>query len=547
MDGAYVLSATQKEALFACPPARLYKLWTDAGRFYLRDVDSGEQQEVDPETGRTLLEALAEKLTRTIVIHAQVEKPAKAPWADAVRVEVLQAEEKGARFRLWYYKWFETRPHRPYLDFWIPQGGRGYINANAAEGVYREHLAEIHQLLADAGLPTYLRRDSRMLEFYGGFLKEALRRIGLGPSVRYLGNNKFEVDRRVVEFSPRQRGRYAEMGAVLKFETGREAAEFYQRLSQAGIYAEVAGGEVRLDEESYWGLVVASGAAPEGWQLVHQHGVYIYRKDAAYYFVFTHRGAWRAVGGRYNEKTYALMLTHSDPAVLNTLRKKLAEAYRALCRREGRACGLEVGEPQKMGDVYYILLYAKHLAPFEPRPESADLELEEGVIVVKSGGGEHRVEFKALRGNEAVYLDASIRIEDVAAEPTPRGLRIGREGMWGLLTAAVEKTIAKGKEPRLPPGVGLRQIGDMYCYTTADGQYVFVVKHGGVWRAAGGRRSGGMVRLIHADAAVLEAVRARLNKALSGAGREVGPPKKGEGAYHLLLYNPDLKALGLAP
>jgi len=34
-----------------------------------------------------------------------------------LRIEVLDVKSNGAaKFRLWYYKWQETRPHQPYVD-----------------------------------------------------------------------------------------------------------------------------------------------------------------------------------------------------------------------------------------------------------------------------------------------------------------------------------------------------------------------------------------------------------------------------------------------
>jgi len=39
---------------------------------------------------------------------------------ELLRVEVLDVKSnEEAKFRLWYYKWQETRPHQPYVDIEI--------------------------------------------------------------------------------------------------------------------------------------------------------------------------------------------------------------------------------------------------------------------------------------------------------------------------------------------------------------------------------------------------------------------------------------------
>jgi len=39
---------------------------------------------------------------------------------ELLRVEVLEARVDGTvKFRLWFYKWREIRPNRPYMDFEI--------------------------------------------------------------------------------------------------------------------------------------------------------------------------------------------------------------------------------------------------------------------------------------------------------------------------------------------------------------------------------------------------------------------------------------------
>jgi len=80
---------------------------------------------------------------------------------ELLRVEVLEARADGtAKFRLWYYKWRETRPHQPYVDVEIKlyQEGDGSIHfkgrvfASKRKGIYKEHLAEIADLLRRRGV-----------------------------------------------------------------------------------------------------------------------------------------------------------------------------------------------------------------------------------------------------------------------------------------------------------------------------------------------------------------------------------------------------------
>jgi len=52
--------------------------------------------------------------------------PVEEGGRELLRVEVLEARTDGtAKFRLWYYKWQETRPDRPYVDVEITYKGGG--------------------------------------------------------------------------------------------------------------------------------------------------------------------------------------------------------------------------------------------------------------------------------------------------------------------------------------------------------------------------------------------------------------------------------------
>jgi len=131
-------------------------------------------------------------------------------------VEVLEARADGtAKFRLWYYKWRETRPDQPYVDVEITykekwQGFVGYLSANVAEGILREHLAEIAELLKREGVRgVSLMSDGRVLKFTGAFRDSVLARLGIEPelplgeppAVQHLGGLKFKIGDREVELA----------------------------------------------------------------------------------------------------------------------------------------------------------------------------------------------------------------------------------------------------------------------------------------------------------------------------------------------------------
>jgi len=80
-----------------------------------------------------------------------------------------------------------------------------------AEGVYKEHLAEIAKLLKDRGVEGvayYEYEKKAFLQFTGRFRDSVLARLGIRPELprgeppaaRHLGGFKFKVGNREVEF-----------------------------------------------------------------------------------------------------------------------------------------------------------------------------------------------------------------------------------------------------------------------------------------------------------------------------------------------------------
>jgi len=203
---------------------------------------------------------------------------------ELLRVEVLEARADGtAKFRLWYYKWQETRPDQPYVDVELTHiGGRrgvfGYVSTNEAEGILREHLAEIVELLKREGIKGIsLGSNGRGLYFTGVFRDSVLSKLGVKPelppgeppAVQHLGSYKFKVGDKEVEFARRNVRGVEEFYAELEFSTREEAERFAKSLKAIGVDARIVGSEkasyaVRLDSDSFFGLLAATNAAPPG-------------------------------------------------------------------------------------------------------------------------------------------------------------------------------------------------------------------------------------------------------------------------------------------
>ena len=202
---------------------------------------------------------------------------------ELLRVEVLDVKPNGeAKFRLWYHKWDKTRPDKPYVDVEMkPQphkDGRahfiGYIYANVAEGILREHLAEIGKLLERngvKGIAYYEFKKGARLQFTGAFRDSVLARLGIRPelpqgeppAVQYLGGFRFRVGDREVEFGDK-------FNAKLIFQSRDEAERLASSLKAAGVYAKVAGYTVKLDRDSFFGLLAATNAVPPGLTLLYR-------------------------------------------------------------------------------------------------------------------------------------------------------------------------------------------------------------------------------------------------------------------------------------
>jgi len=587
-----------------------FKLHTDFANFRL-------SCESCHEAARGVLRAVAEALGVKPRWHWNaIEIPAEVGWPmflrlwarhnvslsveeggrELLRVEVLEARADGtARFRLWYHKWRETRPQQPYVDVEIKSYSRkggvsfvGYVSANEAKGIYKEHLAEIAELLRDRGVEgVSLKSNGKQLQFSGRFRDSVLARLGIRPElppgepaeVRHLDGFKFRVGDREVDFGPKAMGPY-EFYAELRFPTRDEAENFARSLKAVGVDAGVAGNVVRLDSDTFFGLLAATNAVPPGLKPLYHSEEDDFRVYASVeegrmrlYFAVKHEGVWRVAEGLYMEKTAELL--RAEREVLEAIRGAVTKALEKLApERQGHPA--EVEEPKVRIDeegvvrTYRLRLYGHHLTPFlkhaakDVKAEPAEVRLKGRHIVINAGGVEAEVEFKLLKRKDADFLLAndvertlalyrSLKEVGVRVGITPKGVKVDNEALWALVAAAVEKAVEKGELGGLPAEVMLDvellkvySAGGMEMYTFRAGglHYYFAVKTEQGWRAAGGKYDGKYVT-IHGDAAsaIADAINAIYRE--MGVERRVGVRYDKNRVPYIKLTNVDLELLGL--
>jgi len=522
--------------------------------------------------------------------------PVEEGGRELLRVEVLEARADGtAKFRLWYYKWHETRPDKPYVDIEIKpyprkDGGirfKGYISANVAEGILREHLAEIAKLLEERGVKGvayYEYKNGAFLQFTGAFRDSVLTRLGIEPelppgeppAVQYLGGLKFKIGDREVEFGPKAVGARRELYAELTFPSADEAERLARSLKAINVAAEVVGSEkagytVRLDSDAFFGLLAAANAAPPGLMPLYRSKEGDFRVYASteeermrFYFAVKHRNVWRVAEGVYSEKY--IHLIRAEREVLEAIRNAVARALKELGRPT------EVGEPKERVDergnveVYYLSLHGPHITPFlEHAAETvkagpAEVRLEGKYIVISTGDVRAEVDFKLLKRSgtefllakgvrETLALYKSLKEMGVRAEITPRGVKVDGEAMWGLVAMAVERGTPSGLPAEVMPGVELLKVYNvsdmkMYIFRAEGVHYYFVVKSKEGWRAVGGKYDGKKLRVygdvVHAVADIIGSLyRER------GVDRMVEIKLMKNGTPYISLTNVDLSLLGI--
>jgi len=501
--------------------------------------------------------------------------------------------------RLWFHKWRETRPDQPYVDVELKpyphKDGRirftSRVYANVAEGILREHLAEIADLLKRRGVEGVAYYDhgrkGAYLRFTGAFRDSVLGRLsirpelplGEPPEVKHLGGLKFKIGDREVEFERKIVSGRHEFYAVLKFPPGKEAENFAKSLKAIGVDAEVVGSEkagytVRLDSDAFFGLLAATNAEPPGLTPLYSSKEGDFRVYASaegggmrFYFAVRHKGVWRETEEQYEEKANSIRLIRAERDVLEAIRDAVVKALKKL----GRSAKVE--EPKEDRDeegnikAYYLKLYGPHLAAFlehaaervEVKP--AEVRLEGGRIVINAGGVETAVEFKLLKRGEAKFLTAqdvgqtlalykSLKALGVPVEITPKGVKINSEALRALVATAVERG-TPGKLPaEVMPGVELLKVYstggvEMYIFRAEGDHYYFAVKTREGWRAAGGKYDSRQMRIFgKAASAVAEAINAIYSE--MGVERRVEVKyDKRKGTPYIKLTNVDLKLLGV--
>ena len=411
--------------------------------------------------------------------------------------------------------------------------GSCWVYTNNAEDIYKGRLRK---------LDTSRLSDGRIggLECASASRRELLRRVGYKPeealvakpaSVKHLGGMRFEVEDRVVEFVESKQLSQP-LYAVVQFNTADEAKLFYRRLLTAGVYAKYVEREVMLDDESFWGMVAVSGITPEGYQRLYPlegdryRDLFVFKRtdgEGLYYqFVVKVEGVWRATGRKYSEKNQRVILKHADSIVLKALRVAVRKAIDA-----------ELGEIGEDYGVYYVQVYRPVLEKFEERAltskplEKPEVRVEGGLIVIKYGRVECRVEFTLVRGRGGVPLcgaglHKALKTLGVPAIWMPEGLKVGRDGMWGLLATAVEEALRRREQLKLPEGVSLiraRPERGYYVFRVKakGGQYVYsVLKIEGQWTAMGGKVDNrGEIEFTHSKETVAKAHAEAINELLA--------------------------------
>lgn len=190
-------------------------------------------------------------------------------------------------------------------------------------------------------------------------------------------------------------------------------------------------------------------------------------------------------------------------------------------------------------------------------PRAVEARVEGSLIAIYIERQRYEVPFKLVKGTEHISAPAdlhpALRALGVEADLAPDGVRIRRDGMWGLLAAAVEQAVRRGEPPQLPPGVSLlsaRPEARHYVFLAEaeDGRYVYSVLYaegssgGRRWTAMGGKvMRSGKVQLKHAERRVAE-THVEAISALTGRRAEV--KRKPSGIWYFWLYGSDLERLG---
>jgi len=351
------------------------------------------------------------------------------------------------------------------------------------------------------------------------------------------------------------------------------------------VDSEVAGDVVRLDTDSFFGLLAVTNAVPPGLMpLRRTDDLHVYasveKEHMRFYFAIKHRGIWRAVEGLYSERIWGVELWRKEREVLEAIRGAVEKVLTKLGH------STVIWMPEEVRDIkgniraYRLSLYSSKLTPFLERAAErietgpAEVQLEDGRIIMRTDGVEAAIEFKLLKDGETLYLFVndiehilalykSLRALGVPVEITPKGIRMDREAMWALIAATVERSTPSGLSVEVAPGVELFKLpaevlpgvkllnmynaNDMklYVFHAEDVHYYFAVKTKEGWKIAGGKKTVGQI-IIYGQAAetVAKAVSA-IYSHMGVKGRVEVKYRKKDGEPYILLTSEDLKLLGI--
>jgi len=452
-----------------------------------------------------------------------------------------------ARVRLWYYKWRETRPRRPYADvvFRPRKPGRPYVGKLVAgKGITFEHLADIVSLLGYMGIRgAYLR--NYVLYFTPKFLYTAIAELGapVEPArVEYLGGFEFSVDGRAVGF---RRQFIASQGAVRGYKYSLQVGPFgealylFARLRAAGVWAEVRRTEVHLGVDSLVGLMAATGALPPGFgQLYASEDLRIYDETSGhYYFAVKHKGVWRIAWGKFSG--FKVDLKSKSYEAAEAVWRKVVELLRQLGAPD------DVRPPSRLAKTYAFTLHPRHLAPILRHAGVAPAEVVANSGRVRIRAGDAEAEFTPgeplvpLDPQKAHGLHKALMALGIPTAVEQGGLRIPETSALALLALA-----SGDAEPpkEVAPGAVLvyrHADGERALYALLFGYDIlcFAAKTAGMWKTRCGTLSGNTVYLSD-DGTLAEIISGIYRQ----AGKRRAPYRK---KSTIILTSVDMRLLGM--
>jgi len=286
--------------------------------------------------------------------------------------------------------------------------------------------------------------------------------------------------------------------------------------------AKVVGDEIRLDGDSFFSLLVATGAVLPDLMLLYRSDEDDFRVYAGveggnmrFFFAVKHKDVWKIAeglsiaAGEVSDHVWFIELWHTERDVLEAIRDAVEKVLIRL-RRFNQAEGpIEYKDEKGNVVAYYLLLYDYHITPFLEyaakcvKAEPVEVWVEGERILVRAGRAEGAMTFRQdieldtlfAKDIEQIFtLYKSLRAMGLPVKITPMGVKVDVESMWILVAMAVEKAIERGVLGGLPaevmPGVELLNVYNvgsvkMYVFWVSNEgiyYYLFTVKTGDKWR-----------------------------------------------------------------